>query len=110
VPKNLKAAFARVQQGAQRFQSFVEEPLFGEKGHIVHAICNMGPDEWSTEKAEELRQSAEMLEELGATVVRNAKTLHDAHQHVVDLLGRREKAIAEQAEKQAAMTAGHELN
>ena len=72
--------------------------------------CVHHPDQWSPEDIEELQQAVDMLEDLGTTSLRNAKTLRDAQQWVMDVTGKPEAVASAPVAERVATASKHELN
>jgi hypothetical protein len=106
--KDFSEALGRLTQGLQQSRSLLAGTLFGDEFDISNAIFDTPPSEWSLQKLGEIRQTADMLDELGKTAQRNAAALRDAGDVVEDILNTQQQKAAVAAEEDAASVAAAE--
>jgi ParB family transcriptional regulator, chromosome partitioning protein len=105
-PVTFKAAFARLAHALQRAKELFTGTILGDKFDICNSIVDTSPSEWTWEHLDEIRQAADMFDELSRAAPINATKLRLAADRIERILNNRQEkhAVAEDEDERRQMS------
>ena len=92
----------------QRAKDLFTGTIFGDQFDICSALCDVANDEWTQEQLDEIRQVADMFDELSQTAPRNAAMLRQAGETIERILnkGQEKHGVAANGDKRRPVSQG----